>query len=104
MSGTTQGRGGARAGTSAKRGRPLVCFDKLKAARWRDMTDTMVIADGIILRHFTRTRDFTTIDLIAATTSALNGALLIDNPPEGPTAREGGLMAACTHDWKEASR
>jgi hypothetical protein len=102
MSGTTQGRGGARAGTSAKRGRLLVCFDKLKVARWRDMTDTMVIADGIILRHITWTRDFTAIDLAAA--SALDGALLMESPPEGPAAREGRLRSACAHDWKEASR
>jgi hypothetical protein len=90
MSDTMQGPGGARASTSAKRGRLLVCFDELKAARWRDVTDTTVIADSILLRHFTWTREFTTIDLIAATTNALSGALLIGNPPGGLAAGEAG--------------
>ena len=44
------------------------------------MTGQVVLAAGITIGGFKWTGDFTTIDLIAATTNALNGALLARRP------------------------
>ena len=44
------------------------------------MTGQGIIAAGITIGHFQWTGDFTAVDLVAATTNALNGALLARRP------------------------
>jgi uncharacterized membrane protein YeiH len=44
------------------------------------MTGQGIIAAGVTIGHFQWTGDFTAVDLIAATTNALNGALLARRP------------------------